>query len=866
MNRQAMVGGAASSLVFFSLLAYGGEKLWFEFLIFGAVFLLCCFPALRGGLFPDEATKRRLFLPLILLAFYSFLQAFLTIPAEREIISRTNILPYSFDPAAGLKSGFKILAFAAFIRLIQLASADNKKTALRVLFFAVNFFAVFAVVRFAAQSLFPGFFRYFFLPQLTPGTGFGTFLNQNHFALLMLMTYGLNLGLLRFGGLNKTWRFGLLLLTLLSWTAIVLTASRGGIISSFLVTAVFVFPAAENNANTAAKTGAERSVERHRTGFQGAGRKLAVFAFVSVVLTAGIVFIGQDRVLRRFEELPSQFESAGPDSSGFRRLDAWEAGLLIAKENWLYGVGFGGYKFAVSKFIDISGRTAPREAHNDYLEFFNSAGLAGTALGLWFLYNFVSVSRKNLREDAADGSVLPAVRVGAACGLAGVALHSFFDFGLQFTGNLLTCAALVGILTFDGRRATKKQKPPAAGEFFLCGALLFFCLCAVIFGVSRYRLEKAARAINPKAFDGWLLAMPFDAGYFEARSRAEEFSGDAFAALKSQEKAVRRRPKDYALHLRLARLAEKLNRTDEAENGFRRAVELAPLYGEPHFYYGRFLLTARSQKTNGFNELLFAFRRDLQFAEKTLEILWAETGADAVQTAELLFPLDKAEREKAFRFFAAKKEYAAMAAVACKNDLTQAEIDRLVIQLLEKRQYRHAWRIFRRDCRETDFAGAQLIDGDFESGEILKGTGFGWRAGDEMKGENVRPDTQNFSSGRRSLKFIIDGFYNGPLISQIVPAAENASYEFSFFHKSGGKSICGAPVLQIIARSDGAGLKLSETPLTAAPDAWQKTTVDFQMPPGFQALEFRLKQQIGERKTCPQPDVFWIDNAFLTKK
>jgi O-antigen ligase len=253
-----------------------------------------------------------------------------------------------------------------------------------------NFFALFGIFRFLVQANFPEKFPALLLPSLTANTGFGTFLNQNHFALLMLMTLGLNAGLFWFGRLEKSKRICLLVLSLISWSAIVLTASRGGIISSFIVIGVLTLFASDKNKRTVSR---KNRFEK----FLSYGKRLLVFAFVLLALISGIIFIGQDRVLHRFEEIPAEVDDRVTTQT-FQRIDAWKAGIEIVRENPFYGTGFGGYQYAVSKFIDISGQTVPRQAHNDYLEFIISAGAVGIIFGAWFLYCFFSVLKKRFKE------------------------------------------------------------------------------------------------------------------------------------------------------------------------------------------------------------------------------------------------------------------------------------------------------------------------------------------------------------------------------------------------------------------------------------------------------------------------------------
>ena len=71
----------------------------------------------------------------------------------------------------------------------------------------------------------------FGLPLLSPGRGYGQFINPNHFALLMEMAFGLILGIVL---ASNTRREALLVygaMLLIVWTALVLANSRGGLLT-----------------------------------------------------------------------------------------------------------------------------------------------------------------------------------------------------------------------------------------------------------------------------------------------------------------------------------------------------------------------------------------------------------------------------------------------------------------------------------------------------------------------------------------------------------------------------------------------------------------------------------------------------------
>jgi O-antigen ligase len=110
------------------------------------------------------------------------------------------------------------------------------------------------------------------------------------------------------------------------------------------------------------------------------------------------------------------------------------------------GVGMGAYWVAVPAYHDASGTSTPQEAHNDYLELLASGGLVGFAIGVWFLIAVVKKAKANL---GSPQRLRRAACLGAAIGIAGVAVHSLVDFGLHMIVNALVFTTLIVIATSE---------------------------------------------------------------------------------------------------------------------------------------------------------------------------------------------------------------------------------------------------------------------------------------------------------------------------------------------------------------------------------------------------------------------------------
>lgn len=843
--------------VFFSIVFYGSAEIWFESLIFSAIFIFSGIAIWQGSFAKINAEIKILLLPLGILAAYSFLQGFSTLLIQFEFIENSFLFPYSYDLTASFRSGFKILAFVCFIGLVAESLRRNFPFTMWSLLAAGNFFAVFGIARFLLQTKFPESFQYFFLPQLIPNEGFGTFLNQNHFALLMLMTFGLNIGFCWFGKFDKRKRIFLLLVSLISFSAIVLTASRGGIISSFVVVGFLIFFSSTHFGKSFSET------ERFDRFFPVV-KNLLIFVFISIILITGVILIGQDRVLHRFDEVSHEVTKI-EGLQTFQRIDAWQAGMGIARENWLYGIGLGGYQYAVSQFINISGYITPKQAHNDYLEFINSGGLIFVTIAAWFLYGFFSIVRK--RFDEPENNFDKTARIGAICGIAGIALHSFFDFGLQFTGNLLFFAAFIAITVHrspvtENRKRDVDEKP-VWKKIAVLSLPVILALSTTFFAYSRFELFQAKDNSNIGAVENKFARVPFDAEYFETKADLDFKNKNYDAAQSELKTALFYRPKDYSLWLKLAHLEETLNNSEPAEKSFRQAIELAPLYGEPHFDFGNFLIKTRRTE-EGLRELAFAFHRDVRFSDRIIEIIWNESGEDVFKMLDLLSPLNDAEKFNLERFLLNRRAFTSIVQLNCLDKFPPALQDMAVRQFLEKKQIRAAWKIYQNDCTENEIKVTAVIDGGFESGELRRGNGFGWRVGDSVKKKNLHFDEEVKTEGNQSLQFILDGDFETWLISQIVPLANNGNYRLNFSYKTDEMTSGGIPILQIILKNPDAENKVEEIEIKNGKSDWIRETVEFQTNDQTEAVEIRLTTKTCGQQICPVFGKLWIDDFKIS--
>ena len=411
---------------------YGTVEPWWEAAFVSLVF---AFTALRivHALLTGRANIQGLglLLPLLCVCGLAVVQI---LPFSPTPIGST----LSTDPHETTRFLFKLLAFiSAGELLLRFTTARSRFVALVSVVIGVGVVsALFGVTRQFTQTE-----GSLLLRGLTAGTGYGQFINVNHFAFLMEMTLGMLAGLICAGGIESRRRPIAIAMALLVWMALVLTNSRGGVIS--MVALVLFIAFVTVNARFARKTKHRR---RRSSWFFSYGariiRSAVILTSLALILTVAIVWVGGDSVVSRMETVGG--EVSFDTSDKINRAEIWKATLQLIKDHPLLGVGFGGYWTAMPRYFRGTGEWSLQQAHNDYLEIVASGGVIGAALFLWFAGSVVASALKSRRSR---DPFFKSARLGALAGLVAVAVHSFVDFGLHTTVNGMIFVVLIVIIS-----------------------------------------------------------------------------------------------------------------------------------------------------------------------------------------------------------------------------------------------------------------------------------------------------------------------------------------------------------------------------------------------------------------------------------
>jgi O-antigen ligase len=290
--------------------------------------------------------------------------------------------------------------------------------------------------------------KVYWFRELTQSTAFGPFINRHHFAGYMELTVAFPLGLLFAGAVDREKRLLYLFAAMLMGIALIMTASRGGVIS-LIAEVVFLVVISGFRRK-------ERQRRSKTPGILGSTMgKIGLAAGLLVVLFLGVSLFGGDLSLTRL------IDSVNTDDPTTGRAHFWSVTWNMIKAHPLVGTGLGAFGVIYTRFDTRSGFFRLEQAHNDYLQVLSDGGIVGAILAISFV---VLLFRYGLRRLESRDDFRRGVALASLTGCFGVLVHSFFDFTLNTTANALLFLVLAGLATSNGRveQASRRRRRSSA--------------------------------------------------------------------------------------------------------------------------------------------------------------------------------------------------------------------------------------------------------------------------------------------------------------------------------------------------------------------------------------------------------------------
>lgn len=278
------------------------------------------------------------------------------------------------------------------------------------------------------------------LRKTTQSLAYGPFINRHHFAGYMELALALPLGLI-FSGAIERQRMPLYgFAAALMGMALILTNSRGGMISlaaeiMFLVILAGVVRRTQRQREA-------RGQELNRTLIRDVAWRAGLGFVLVLALFLGVIFFGGEEALSR---LVGSVNAEDPTTG---RLHFWRGTLGIIRDYPLIGTGLGSFSVAYPRYDTSSGLYRLEQAHNDYLQLLSDAGIIGALCGLFFV---IMLFRLGFRCMQSESDFRRGVALGGLSGCFAVLIHSFFDFTLHTTANALLFLLIAALATINGR-------------------------------------------------------------------------------------------------------------------------------------------------------------------------------------------------------------------------------------------------------------------------------------------------------------------------------------------------------------------------------------------------------------------------------
>ncbi|MBV8099698.1 MAG: O-antigen ligase family protein [Verrucomicrobia bacterium] len=383
------------------------------------------------------------------------------------------------------------------------------------------------------------------------------------------------------------------------------------------------------------------------------------------VVLLGVLFVTHSDLLKdRFGSIVDQD----------LRPHLWQAGIRAFALDPVMGTGPGTYLVYGREFRDPSVQTDPVYAHNDYIQLLAEYGLIGAGSVLCLLiihfltaWKYVRWRLRTLQQKEKSLSSSLALVIGAAAGIAALAVHSIFDFNLQIPGNTLFAAFLFGILANPGipekpraedaadaevKRRIEVRQGNGRGSLTWTWKVIPVALSIILIGsiVPRWAGESEVEA-SRRAFLNGSYALTIyhakraaeygneepDLFYYLGESRrllANQFAGATRlnflnSAVEAFDQGLKHFPMDERSLVKCGLTQAELGDFQKADTYFNRAFKWDPNLGQIYAFYG-----ARLQLEGRDKDAIAAYQRSNELSVNQIAIGGAQQIQESIKRKE----------------------------------------------------------------------------------------------------------------------------------------------------------------------------------------------------------------------------------------
>jgi O-antigen ligase len=395
---------AFCALLAFCVLAYGGVEEWSQAVLeAGAGLLLLGWAFRQNRKKSEQVTISPLLFPLVGFALVTVAQ----------LVLHTTASAYHTRVELQLLTAYIVLLFVMMQSYYRPSHWRGFIWFLMGLSFFVSIFGILQHLTFNGKLYWFRVLRY-------GGYPFGPYVNRNHFAGFAELLIPVALVPLVLGKVRKERLFIAALFALVPIVALLLAASRGGIVSFAVEMLVLMLVLLAQRVR---------------------GRAVVLVGMVVLVAVLTVSWIGVRQVLQRFGSYQSMDISLGKRGSMSR--DSWR----IFMDHPVLGTGLGTLQLVFPPYESLYDAKIVNHSHNDYLEALAETGSLGGLCCLWFLCVLVTESWRGLRN--VGSSFGAAVNLSGLVGCSGFLAHSLVDFNLHIPANALLFLIVAQLATLQ---------------------------------------------------------------------------------------------------------------------------------------------------------------------------------------------------------------------------------------------------------------------------------------------------------------------------------------------------------------------------------------------------------------------------------
>lgn len=259
----------------------------------------------------------------------------------------------------------------------------------------------------------------------SPGATFGPYVNHNDYAGLMEMLIPIAAAYVLSRPRTDQHKFLLAFAVCVPIGSILLSASRGGLVSLLGEAVIFA------------------GILWKRTPAHRQRNPLLICALGVIAVALFFFWMAPRHVTSRLGTVANVVHS--PEATYGDRMHVAYDSLLILRNHPILGTGLGSFGSVFPAYQSFPTNQLYPYAHNDYAQALAETGAVGALIILWSLILFFRLAFRNLRKRLEVD--VGWIRLGAALGVCGLLIHSFVDFNLHIPANAAWFAVCIALST-----------------------------------------------------------------------------------------------------------------------------------------------------------------------------------------------------------------------------------------------------------------------------------------------------------------------------------------------------------------------------------------------------------------------------------